>query len=102
MGTGEALVVESIANQTVKTQLTYTKPMEMQQLAEITLTPLSTSFGGNHPPLTLVRWQVTGKNNFVGRLFCLVLDMDKHVGGQFEKGLANLKRKMETPSNSPS
>jgi len=31
MGTGEALVVESIKNQVVKTQLSYTKPFQMSQ-----------------------------------------------------------------------
>jgi hypothetical protein len=33
---------------------------------------------------------MSGKNNFIGKLFCLVMNMDKTVGGDFEKGLANL------------
>lgn len=87
MGTGEALVVTSVPNQVVKTQLTYTKPMHMSQLAEVSLTPVD---GG-----TRVRWSVTGQNNFLCRLMGVFMDMDKLVGGQFEKGLSNLKAKVE-------
>ena len=87
MGVGQAVIVESTANQLVKTQLTYTKPMEMSQLAEISLTPSGEG--------TLVRWAVTGQNTFVSRLFCVFMNMDKMVGGQFEKGLAKLKSKVE-------
>ena len=83
MGEGKSVVVESIPNQVVKTQLTYTKPMEMTQLSIMSLTPKD---GG-----TLVRWSVSGKNAFVGRLMCVFMNMDKEVGGQFEKGLAKLK-----------
>lgn len=88
MGTGNAEVVESVQNQVVKTKLTYTKPMEMTQLAEISLSP--TASGG-----TNVRWSVSGKNSFVGRIFCIFMNMDKLVGGMFEKGLARLKTSVE-------
>ena len=87
MGTGKAVVVESVSNILVKTKLTYTKPMVMSQLAEITLSPTTDG--------TVVRWSVTGKNTFIGRLFCLFMNMDKMVGGQFEKGLRKLKNRVE-------
>ena len=83
MGTGKAEVVESVPNSLVKTKLTYEKPMAMSQMAEISLIPA--------PPGTRVRWSVTGENTFVGRLFCFFMNMDKMVGGQFEKGLTKLK-----------
>ncbi len=89
MGTGKAEVIESIPGKSVKTQLTYTKPMEMSQLAEISLAPQTDG--------TLVRWSVTGENNFIGRFFCLFMNMDKMVGGEFEKGLAKLKSIVEAP-----
>ena len=87
MGTGRAEVVESIPNRSVKTQLTYTKPMEMSQLAEISLNPAAEG--------TVVKWTVVGNNNFIGRLFCLFMNMDKMVGGEFEKGLAKLQQQVE-------
>ena len=87
MGTGNAVVTESISNKTVKTKLTYVKPMTMSQLAEVSLTAASNG--------TIVRWSVTGKNNFIGRAMCLFINMDKMVGGSFEKGLSNLKNIVE-------
>jgi len=87
MGTGKAEVIESIPNKSVKTQLTYEKPMQMNQVSEITLTP-----NGKN---TLVTWSVSGKNSFMGRFFCLFMNMEKMVGGEFEKGLGNLKRIVE-------
>lgn len=88
MGTGQAVIIESVPNSRVVTQLTYTKPMEMSQIATVSLSP---NEGGG----TNVKWSVTGKNTFVGRLMCIFMDMDKVVGEQFEKGLNNLKRIVE-------
>jgi uncharacterized protein YndB with AHSA1/START domain len=87
MGTGKAEVVESIPNSLVKTKLSYEQPMVMSQMAEISLTTT--------PPGTRVRWSVTGENTFIGRLFCFFMNMDKMVGGQFEKGLTKLKQLAE-------
>lgn len=87
MGTGQAVVVESIQNQSVKTQLSYTKPMKMEQLSEITLSA--------SPNGTVVRWSVTGRNNFLCKVMGIFMNVDKMVGGMFEKGLANLKMKVE-------
>lgn len=88
MGTGKAEVVESKVNESVKTKLTYTKPFEMIQMAEVSLTP--------QPDGTVVRWSVEGKNNFIGRIFCFFMGMDKMVGSEFEKGLNKLKSMIES------
>ena len=87
MGIGNALVIESILNKSVKTQLTYTKPMEMLQLAEVTLTPVN---GG-----TKVKWSVDMNNGFFFRLMGAIMNVEKMVGGEFEKGLGNLKSAVE-------
>lgn len=87
MGVGQAVVVESTLNKIVKTKLTYTKPMEMAQLAEVSL--IQSAEG------TTVRWAVSGQNSFIGRVFCLFFNMDKQVGSQFEKGLSKLKTMIE-------
>lgn len=83
MGIGNAIVIESTHNQSVKTQLTYTKPMEMSQLAEVTLTRID---GG-----TKVKWSVNGHNGFMFKLMGIIMNVEKQVGGEFEKGLAKLK-----------
>ena len=44
---------------------------------------------------TNVTWTMTGKKNFIMKAFCLVMDMDKLVGSDFEKGLAQMKPVVE-------
>lgn len=85
MGTGQAEVVSVIPNQSVKTKITYTKPMEMSQDSEFILTEQGDS--------TQVTWTVSGKQPFIARLMCtlMFMNMDKYVGGMFEKGLNKLK-----------
>lgn len=85
MGTGTAEVVVSIPNKLVQTKLTYTKPMNMSQMAVITLT-------GSPSGETLVRWSVNGHNSYFFRLIGIFCNMDKMIGGEFEKGLLKLKK----------
>ncbi len=40
---------------------------------------------------TAVTWTMDGENNFIAKAFCLFMNMDKMVGGDFAKGLAQLK-----------
>lgn len=87
LGTGSATITASIPNHQVDVALAYTKPMEMNQKAMYLLTP------GDHG--STVIWMVSGKQNFVGRIFCVFINMDKKVGGMFEMGLANLKAVVE-------
>ncbi|MBY0372196.1 SRPBCC family protein [bacterium] len=88
MGHGRAEVLASVPDQRVSTRVSFEKPMVMEQLSEITLTPTAKG--------TIVRWTVSGENSFMGRVFCVFMNMDNHVGGMFEKGLAKLKTKAET------
>ena len=45
---------------------------------------------------TKVTWAMSGQKNFVMKAFCLFNDMDKMVGGDFEKGLSALAVTSET------
>lgn len=40
-------------------------------------------------------WTMTGTNDFIGRAMCTVMNMDRMVGGQFEKGLENVRAQVE-------
>lgn len=91
MGDGRAEVIESVPNQKVVTKLTYTKPMAMQQVAEIALQPSEGE--------TVVTWSVSGESPLLARMICIVLNMDKMVGSEFEKGLSKLKRIVEAAPN---
>lgn len=89
MGTGKAEVVAIVPLQSVKTKITYSKPMEMNQDSEFILTPE----GEN----TRMTWQVGGNQPFIARFMCTIMfmNMDKYVGGMFEEGLNKLKTKVE-------
>ncbi len=89
LGTGSATIVESVPNERVGIKLEYIKPMTMIQDSVYAVK----SLGGQ----TTVTWRVTGTNAFLSRVMCVFMDMDKMVGGMFEKGLSNLKKLMETP-----
>lgn len=87
LGTGSATIVESTPNQRVAIKLEYIKPMVMNQHSEYLL---ESSAG-----TSTVIWKVTGENSFFGRVMCLFMNMDKMVGGMFEKGLSKLKTIVE-------
>ena len=87
MGVGQAVIIESIPNQVVKTQLTYTKPMVMSQLAEVSLTAIQDG--------TKVTWSVDGHNGFFFRLMGVIMNVEKMVGDEFQKGLTKLKNIVE-------
>ena len=40
---------------------------------------------------TAVTWSMYGHNNFAARAIGLVVNMDRFLGGEFEKGLASMK-----------
>jgi hypothetical protein len=48
---------------------------------------------------TVVTWTMSGKNNFAGKVFGLVVNCDKMIGGQFEKGLAQMKSLVEATAD---
>ncbi len=83
MGTGSATIVDVTPNSKVGIQLEYIKPMNMIQYAEY----IVRSENG----ASVVTWRVQGKNSFIGRLMCMFINMDAHVGSMFDKGLNNLK-----------
>ncbi len=63
--------------------LEFRKPFKASNVTEFTFKP-----EGN---LTVVTWTMSGKNNFISKAIGLFMDCDKMVGGQFEKGLAQIK-----------
>jgi len=67
--------------------LEFLKPFRATSAAEFTFKP-----DGNQ---TIVTWSMAGKNNFMAKAVHLFMDMDKIVGGMFEKGLAQMKSVVE-------
>ncbi|MCC7297688.1 MAG: SRPBCC family protein [Bacteroidia bacterium] len=51
---------------------------------------------------TFVTWKMFGENGFMGRIMSLIFNMEKMVGPDYEAGLANIKRIVESaPAAAP-
>lgn len=87
VGAGRMEVKEAVAPSKVGIQLDFLKPFEAHNTADFTLTPQ----GGG----TEVVWTMNGNHNFMSKVMCVFVSMDKMVGKDFEKGLANLKAAAE-------
>jgi len=82
VGQGRMTITESRPNELIRMKLDFIKPMESTSTTEFTFKPEGDK--------TRVSWSMSGENNFIGKVFCLFMSMDKMVGGDFERGLANL------------
>ena len=82
----------------IRIKLDFVKPFEASNIAEFTFdgtderTPENESF---HRDQTLVTWTMSGRKNFLCKAIGLIMNMDKMVGEDFEKGLAQMKSVVE-------
>ena len=74
---------QSRPSELIQIKLEFLKPFAATNTAEFTFQP-----EGDH---TVVTWSMAGKNNFFFKAFGLFMNMDKMVGGDFERGLSQLK-----------
>ena len=88
VGVGTMTITDSKPSETIRFRLNFEKPMKATNSAEFTFKP----DGGQ----TSVTWSMAGKNSLGGKIFGLLMNCEKMVGGQFERGLANLKSVVET------
>lgn len=79
-GAGRMTVLESKPGELILVNLEFTKPFAAKNLATFTFTPSGAG--------TRVTWSMEGKNTLMSK--ALSPFMDGMVGGDFEKGLANL------------
>ena len=82
VGQGRMQITESRPYESIKLDLIFNKPMKATNLTAFSFKPE----GGG----TRVTWTMSGSNGFVGKLFNLVMNCDKMVGGQFEQGFDNM------------
>lgn len=87
-GAGQMILESATAPTSLNIKIQFLKPMRATNLITFTLTPAA---GG-----TQVLWAMEGQNNFMGKAFCLIMNMDKMVGKDFEEGLANLGREAQS------
>lgn len=87
VGSGRMTITKSKPSEELEIKLEFLKPMEQTNITRFAFKPE----GAN----TKVVWTMEGDNGFMGKLFCLFVNMDKMVGGDFERGLASMKEASE-------
>jgi len=83
VGEGRMQIAESTAPKHITIDLDFIRPFAAQNVTFFTFSP--------EPDGTKVIWNMSGKNNFIGKAMCLFMSMDKIVGDDFKKGLAAMK-----------
>ena len=76
-------LTESHPHELIRIKLDFKRPFESTCTTEYTFKPEGKQ--------TVVTWSMSGEKNFLYKVFCLFADMDKMLGGEFEKGLAQMK-----------
>jgi polyketide cyclase/dehydrase/lipid transport protein len=87
VGAGLMTITESRPEYLIRIKLDFLKPFASTANTEFVFNPED-----NH---TAVTWSMTGRKNFISKGFCMFMNMDKMIGGDFEKGLASLKSVVE-------
>lgn len=87
VGQGSMTITESRPDEFISFKLEFLKPFAATNTAEF-------SFNYENGQTT-VTWSMYGKNDFKGKAIGLIMNCEKMVGGQFEKGLATLKSVVE-------
>jgi uncharacterized protein YndB with AHSA1/START domain len=88
VGEGRMTIIESRPDELIRVRLEFVKPLPGTSIAEFTFRPQ-----GNQ---TAVTWSMTGTNNFMAKAIHLVMNMDRMIGGQFDRGLADMKSVVES------
>lgn len=83
VGSGRMTIQESRPAELIRIKLEFIKPMAGVSDATFAFKPAGEQ--------TTVTWTMSGENSYPAKIFCLFMNMDKMVGGQFEQGLGALK-----------
>lgn len=86
VGEGKMTITESEDQQYIKIKLEFIKPMQAVNNTLFTFEP------GGSPNSTKVTWAMSGRRSFMEKAVNLLLDLDKLVGADFERGLEQLKQ----------
>jgi hypothetical protein len=82
-GKGKMTIEESVPGQRLGIKLEFVEPMASTATLALTL--------AGTPTGSLVTWSMDGNHNFIGKAFGMFVNMDKMLGADIEKGLAELK-----------
>jgi hypothetical protein len=87
VGEGRLQIVDSRPHDLIRIKLDFVRPFASSADTEFTFKPEGDQ--------TVVTWTMTGRKNFITKAFGLFMSMDKMIGGNFEKGLASMKSRVE-------
>lgn len=87
VGAGTMTIMESKPHERVATRTDFTRPFAGTSRSDFVFSEA----GGQ----TNVIWTMSGTHNFIGKAMCLVMSMERMLGPDFEKGLAQLKQVAE-------
>ena len=87
VGEGRMTITDSHPSDLIRIKLEFMKPFAATHTAEFTFKPEGEQ--------TAVTWSMAGKKNFVSKGIGLFMSMDKMIGDQFDKGLADMKAVVE-------
>jgi uncharacterized protein YndB with AHSA1/START domain len=88
VGKGRMTITDSRPNDHVTIHLEFLEPFPGDNQTTFTVNPSGTS--------SEVSWLMTGPNSFMGKVMSVFADMDTLIGGDFQRGLDNLKQVSES------
>ncbi|MGH7299664.1 MAG: SRPBCC family protein [Candidatus Rokuibacteriota bacterium] len=84
VGKGKITVTRSTPPTAISYRLEFIEPFASIAAASFTLEP-------EGERAATVTWSMDGHNNFAGKAISVFMNMDRMIGGEFEKGLASLE-----------
>jgi len=93
IGEGRMTIVESRPADLVDLKVDFTKPYENTSNSKFEFKPEANQ--------TLVTWSIGGRQNFLEKAMCIVMNGKKMIGDEMDKGLANLKSVAERGAPAP-
>lgn len=87
IGAGRLEITDATPPSKVVLRLDMIKPFQASNVVEYMIAPKGAA--------SEVTWSMQGRQPLLAKVMCLVFNMDKMVGGDFEAGLANLKSVVE-------
>jgi hypothetical protein len=76
-------ITQSTPSTALSCRLEFMKPFASVATTGFTLEPAGDQ-------AVTVTWSMDRNNNFTGKVFSIFVNMDKMIGGEYEKGLVNL------------
>ncbi|MGD9636417.1 MAG: SRPBCC family protein [Pirellulales bacterium] len=84
VGSGRMTILDCRPVEFIRIKLEFFKPFKGLSTAEFTFQPAGDK-------QTVTTWAMYGPKNFLAKALHMICNMEKMIGGQFEKGLDNLK-----------